>query len=89
MSSNDNSTSTTNNASKIKDDANNDENFSFDSNQISSDEQLSQKIGSINFSTTFQDTNTYESEAKSSATTSRTYAQVVCGAEPIKKSEAR
>ncbi|CAF3725673.1 unnamed protein product [Rotaria sp. Silwood1] len=89
MSSNDNSITTTNNASKIKDDANNDENFSFDSNQISSDEQLSQKIGSINFSTTFEDTNTYESEAKSSTTTSRTYAQVVCGAKPIKKSETR
>ncbi|CAF4935895.1 unnamed protein product, partial [Rotaria sp. Silwood1] len=42
-----------------------------------------------NFSTTFEDTNTYESEAKSSTTTSRTYAQVVCGAKPIKKSETR
>ncbi len=81
-------TPTTNNESKVKDGANNDENLSSDSNQISSDEQLSEKIDSINLFTIYEDTNnTCESEAKSSTTKSRTYAEVLRGAKLVEKPE--
>ncbi|CAF2666997.1 unnamed protein product [Rotaria sp. Silwood2] len=65
----------------------NDENLSFDTNQISSDEQLSQIIDSINLSTACEDTNTDESQTKSSTTTTRTSGQTAIGAKLVKKLE--
>ncbi len=79
-------TSTTNIESEITNDVTNDENLSFDSNQISSDEQLSQIIDSINLATTCEDTNTDESQSKSSTTT-RTAGQTAIGAKLVKKLE--
>jgi hypothetical protein len=80
--------STTNNESEIINGAINDENLSFDSNQISSDEQLSQLIDSINHSTICEDTtNTDESQSKSSTTTTRPAGQTAIGAKLVKKLE--
>jgi hypothetical protein len=64
----------------------NDENLSFDSNQISSDEQLAQIIDSINLSTTCEDTITDESKS-SPPTTTRTAGQTAIGAKLVKKLE--
>jgi hypothetical protein len=80
-------TSQINIESEITNGATNDENLSFDSNQISSDEQLSQIIDSINLSTTCDDTNTDESQSKSSSTTTRTAGQTTIGAKLVKKLE--
>jgi hypothetical protein len=80
-------TSTTNIESETTNGANNDENLSFDSNQISSDEQLSQIIDSINLSSSCEDTNTDESQSKSSTTTTRTAGQTAIGAKLAKKLE--
>jgi hypothetical protein len=83
-------TSTTNIESEVTDGAANDENLSFDSNQISSDEQLSQIIDSINLSTICEDTNTDESQSQSSSstiTTTRTAGQTAIGAKLVKKLE--
>jgi hypothetical protein len=81
-------TSTTNIESEVTDGAANDENLSFDSNQISSDEQLSQIIDSINLSTICEDTNTDESQSQSSTiTTTRTAGQTAIGAKLVKKLE--
>jgi len=80
-------TSTTNIESETTNDAINDENLSFDSNQISSDEQLAQIIDSINLSTTCEDTNTDESQSKSSTTATRTAGQTAIGAKLVKKLE--
>jgi hypothetical protein len=80
-------TSTTNIESDTTNVANNDENLAFDSNEISSDEQLSQIIDSINLSTTCEDTNTDEAQSKSSTTTSRTAGQTAIGAKIVKKLE--
>lgn len=81
--------STINNESEIINgaDNNNNENLSFDSNQISSDEQLSQIIDSINLSTACEDTNNDESQSKSSVTTTRTAGQTAIGAKLVKKLE--
>ena len=79
--------STTNIESEPTNGAVNDENLSFDSNQISSDEQLSQIIDSINLSTTCDDANTDESQLKSSTTTTRTAGQTAIGAKLVKKLE--
>lgn len=78
---------TNNNESKVKDGGNGNENFSPDSNKILSDEQLSQKHDLNSFSTTFQHQNIDESETKLSTTMPRTYAQVVCNAELVKRPE--
>jgi hypothetical protein len=80
-------TSTINIESETSNGANNEENITFDSNQISSDEQLSQIIDSINLSTTCEDTNTDESQSKSSTTTTRTAGQTAIGAKLVKKLE--
>ncbi len=80
--------STTNIESEITNGANNDENLTFDSNQISSDEQLSQIIDSINLSSTCEDTNTDESQTKSSTTTTRPAGQTAIGAKLVKKLES-
>jgi len=79
--------STTNNESETINGAINDENLSFDSNQISSDEQLSQIIDSINHSTICEDTNTDESQSKLSTTTTRPAGQTAIGAKLVKKLE--
>ncbi len=80
--------STENIETEITNGAINDENLSFDSNQISSDEQLSQIIDSINLSTTCDDTNTDESQSKSSTTTTtRPAGQTAIGAKLVKKLE--
>ncbi|CAF2683908.1 unnamed protein product [Rotaria sp. Silwood2] len=80
-------TSTTNIESEATNGIMNDENLSFDTNQISSDEQLSQIIDSINLSTACEDTNTDESQTKSSTTTTRTSGQTAIGAKLVKKLE--
>ncbi|CAF3544045.1 unnamed protein product [Rotaria sordida] len=81
-------TLTTNIESESTNDVMNDENLSFDTNQISSDEQLSQIIDSINLSTACEDTNTDESQTKSSSTTTtRTSGQTAIGAKLVKKLE--
>ncbi|CAF3662591.1 unnamed protein product [Rotaria sp. Silwood1] len=80
-------TSTTNIESEVTNDVMNDENLSFDTNQIPSDEQLSQIIDSINLSTSCEDTNTDESQIKSSTTTTRTSGQTAIGAKLVKKLE--
>jgi hypothetical protein len=80
-------TSTINIESETTNGAINDENLSFDSNQISSDEQLSQIIDSINLSTSCEDTNIDESQSKSSTTTTRTAGQTAIGAKLVKKLE--
>lgn len=64
-----------------------DDNLTFDSNQISSDEQLSQLIDSINLSSACEDTNVDESQSKSSATTTRPAGQTAIGAKLVKKLE--
>lgn len=85
-------TPTTNTESEVTNgDTNGNENLSFDTNQISSDEQLSQIIDSINLSTatTCEDSNTDESQSKSStiASTTRTPGQTAIGAKLVKKLE--
>ncbi|CAF1455899.1 unnamed protein product [Rotaria sp. Silwood1] len=80
-------TSTTNIEFEATNDIMNNENLSFDTNQISSNEQLSQIIDSINFSTSCEDTNTDESQSKSSTTTTRTSGQTAIGAKLVKKLE--
>lgn len=80
-------TSTTNIESDITNGAINDETHSFDSNQISSDEQLSEIIDSINLATSCEDVNNDESELKSSITTTRTSGQTAIGAKLVKKLE--
>ncbi|UJR38308.1 hypothetical protein I4U23_030978 [Adineta vaga] len=72
-----------------------DENLTFNSNAISSDEQLSQIIDSINLSTTCEDSTNDESQNKSSSTTTttttttttRTPGQTAIGAKLVKKLE--
>lgn len=78
---------TTNTEGEVINGATNDENLTFDSNQISSDEQLSQIIDSINLSTACEDSNTDESQSKSSSTTPRTPGQTAIGAKIAKKLE--
>ena len=80
-------TSTTNIEPETTNGANNEENLTFDSNQISSDEQLSQIIDSINLSSACEDTNTDESQSKTSSTTTRTAGQTAIGAKLVKKLE--
>ena len=63
----------------------NEENLSFESNQISSDEQLSQIIDSINLAATSDETNIDESQSKSSTT--RPTGQTAIGAKLVKKLE--
>jgi len=87
MSTSTTTTTTSNIESETTNGAINDENLSFDSNQISSDEQLSQIIDSINLSTTCDDTNTDESQSKLPTTTTRTAGQTAIGAKLVKKLE--
>ena len=66
----------------------NDENLPLDSNQISSDEQLTQAVDSTDPLPTGDDTNIDESESKSSSTTTtRTAGQTAIGAKLVKKLE--
>lgn len=62
-----------------------DDNLSFESTQISSDEQLSQIIDSINLAVTSEEANTDESQSKSSTT--RPTGQTAIGAKLVKKLE--
>lgn len=73
--------------SETTNDVKNDENISFDSNQISSDEQLSQIIDSINLSTSCEETPIDESQSKPSTTTTRPTGQTAIGAKLVKKLE--
>ena len=73
--------------SEVNNGATNEETLSFDSNQISSDEQLSKIIDSINLETACEDTNTDESQSKTSLSTTRTAGQTAIGAKLVKKLE--
>lgn len=76
---------TNNIQSEVNNGATNDGNMQFESNQISSDEQLSQIIDSINLAATSDETNVDESQSKSS--TNRTTGQTAIGAKLVKKLE--
>lgn len=80
-------TSTENIESEVTNGTINDDNITFDSNQISSDEQLSQIIDSINLSTTCEDSSVDESQSKSSTNAVRTPGQTAIGAKLVKKLE--
>jgi hypothetical protein len=80
-------TSTIDTESEVNNGATNEETLSFDSNQISSDEQLSQIIDSINLATACEDSNTDESQSKSTTTTTRIAGQTAIGAKLVKKLE--
>ena len=62
-----------------------DDDLPFESTQISSDEQLSQIIDSINLAVTSEEPNTDESQSKSSTT--RPTGQTAIGAKLVKKLE--
>lgn len=65
-----------------------DEQLSFDSNQIASDDQLSEIIDSINLTTTTTtNEETTKDEAQAKATPTRTVGQTEIGAKLVKKLE--
>ena len=82
------STEPTNVESEITSSVINDENVSFNSSEISSDEHFAQLMDSINLSTSCEETNTDDSQLKSSTSTTRTAGQTSIGAKLVKKLEA-